>query len=174
MAKSFYKEKQKKIERNLQKNKEKELMRQQRFEQLVELKKKLQLEKIRRENLKKAKQKEMLAEKQDFVKQLRKVEKEWEEEVEQFVCSKVHEKRVKRDLVKLEENKNKRKRCISQMTNRKVIKENYDEKVDLLKLQHNEILLSLSTLNNQHELLNKHVEQVLEKRDKTIKSLENP
>ena len=61
-------------------------------------------------------------------------EKEWEDEVEHFVCSKVQEKRVKRDLVKLEENKNKRKRCISQMTNRKVIKENYDEKVDLLSL----------------------------------------
>ena len=168
-AKQIAEEIAKKRERNIQKQQEKERLRQLRTQDKLTLREKVQYERLKRFQNIKSLEKEIVQERQEVVKKVKAAEKEWKHIADQSKSMCVQEKYVRRNRIRYEMEEKKRQRCISQASERKEVKKAYEYELSLLKAQHDDVLQSLLKLQNTQEIVYKHVSGVLQERDSTLK-----
>ena len=77
-----------------------------------------------------------------------------------------------RNLIKYELDEKKKQRCISQMSTRKQIRYQYEQRISLLKEEHEHVLSDLIQLQNKQEAVYHHVSGILQERDSTLKNFD--
>ena len=84
----------------------------------------------------------------------------------------IEEKSKKRNFIRYEHDCSIKKRCISELSNRKKTKYRYQENINSLREEHEYILKTIEKLESEQSKVNQHTLDVVNERNQTFKSLE--
>lgn len=140
-----------KKERNAIRKKELENIRKERFQNSLDFKEKVQQDRIRRKSHIKELEVDIVNEKQEIVKKIKKAEIEWREVAKTQRMEVSEEKSKKAKLVKEALRENAQKRCISQMIAREKNKIDYSQKVNQIKNDKDLALKSLKEIEDRYD-----------------------